>query len=78
MSSEWININDKLPIDPNSVYKFESIDILIVSGGQTEFCEYTCGPSPEPWHKFGNYHEAYITDWMFKPSPPNTTQKSVE
>jgi len=66
----WVSVGDSLPIDFESVSKFESMEIIIVSGGKSEFCEFTCGPRPKPWYKFDDFHEGFITHWMPLPSPP--------
>lgn len=68
--SEWVSVDDALPIDINKVCKFESMEVLIVSGGKTEYCEFTCGSLPSPWFKFDNYHSGFVTHWMPLPTPP--------
>ena len=68
----WIphNGGTDLPIDPLHVTKFESVEVLIVSGGEVEACEFSCGPHPEPWYAFGHYHAGFVTHWMPFPAAP--------
>ena len=74
---EWISVKDRLPIEYSTCTKHESVEVLIVSGGQTEYTEFTCGHLPEPWYKFGSFHKGFITHWMPLPEPP-ITQKQTE
>ena len=67
---EWIDVNDRLPIDCSQVDKYETAEVMIVSDGIVEFVEFSCGPLPKPWFKFDDYHLAFITHWMDKPEPP--------
>ena len=71
---EWIETSDRLPIDYENCTMHETLEVLIVSGGITEFCEFSCGPLPKPWFKFEDYHLAYISHWMGKPLPPTDTR----
>ena len=66
----WIKCEDELPIDYKNVKTHETIEVIIISGGKSEFCEFTCGPLPEPWYTFHDYHKAFVTHWMPKPTPP--------
>ena len=68
--NEWISVDDRLPIDYLNVKGHETMEILIVSGGVTEYCEISCGPWPKPWYKFDNFHKGFITHWMPLPKPP--------
>lgn len=70
---EWISVTDRLPIDYKKCKGHESAEVIIVSDGVVEFCEFSCGPWPEPWFKFEDFHLSYVTDWMNKPEPPNPT-----
>ena len=70
--SKWVphNAGTDLPIDHLKVTKFESVEVLIVSGGEVESCEFSCGPHPTPWYAFGHYHAGFVTHWMAFPPPP--------
>jgi len=67
---EWISVNDRLPFDYRQADKFESIEVLVVSGSVVMPCEFTCGNLPEPWYKFGALHKGFVTHWMPLPEPP--------
>ena len=67
---KWIDVNDKLPIDFKKVSNHETMEVLIVSDGVTNYCEFSCGPLPEPWYKFEDFHKGFITHWMPLPPPP--------
>jgi len=64
---QWISVDDRLPIDYMNVDKYETMKILIVSGGEVEFCEFSCGNLPEPWYKFEDFHKAFVTHWQHLP-----------
>lgn len=66
----WIKCEDELPIDFRKVSKYESLEVLIVSDGITNYCDFSCGPLPEPWYKFDDFHKGFITHWMELPPPP--------
>tara|TARA_R110000772_G_scaffold9603_1_gene31446 strand:+ start:79 stop:297 length:219 start_codon:yes stop_codon:yes gene_type:complete len=70
MIMEWISVEDRLPVDINSIKFYGLQEILIVTGCRTEYCEFTYGPVPEPWVKFDNFHKGFITHWMPLPEPP--------
>ena len=74
--SGWISVKDELPISLDDIEFYGGIEggggmeVLVVVGGKTETCDFSYGSLPEPWVKFGSFHNAYITHWMPLPEPP--------
>ena len=67
---EWISVEECLPCAVDTLTGYYTEEVLIVSGGNTEYCEFSSGPLPEPWYKFGEFHKGFITHWMPLPEPP--------
>jgi len=68
--SKWISVKDELPISLDDIKFYGGMEILVTVDGKAEFCDFSYGPLPEPWVKFGGFHNAYVTHWMHKPKPP--------
>ena len=68
--SEWISVEDRLPVPLSDIEFYGGMEILVVVDGKTETCDFSYGPLPKPWVKFGSFHNAYVTHWMPLPKPP--------
>lgn len=74
---KWISVEDSLPIDYENVKDSESVEVLIVSGGEVEHCDFVCGrySNNVAWYEFDNFHNSFVTHWMPLPEPPNELNK---
>lgn len=75
--SEWISVNDRLPITPVDGQSFESVEVLITDGKYVHVSEFKAGGITKVWSEFSIYGpiaRSQITHWMPLPSPPEDSQ----
>lgn len=72
--SEWISVNDRLPMEPDPTVTFESRAFIVTDGEQVGVCDFGRGTCIKPWACWGDYGDikpALITHWMPLPAPPS-------
>ncbi len=67
--SEWIDVNDKLPLNESDLplSGFDCIEILSFSSGFVYMDEYQIGGLPGFW---GSFQRNEVTHWQPLPEPP--------
>ena len=66
--SEWISVDDRLPISEHEMKSNYEIEYVIVcADGEVSSGEYRCGKTIDFWYEFDGDK---VTHWMPLPAPP--------
>lgn len=69
--SEWISVNDRLPIEKDDLTGYwNTVDVIACKGQHVFCCRFDAGNTCGFWHKFNDDGAEHITHWMPLPSPP--------
>lgn len=72
--SEWIPVENRLPMGAMEGVRFESFTYLVTDGctvGTNDFCRgHGCGEPWASWSKYGDISPERITHWMPLPGLP--------
>ena len=76
--SEWISVDDKLPLEKCDKEAFRTANCLVTDGQYVSVCEFQGGNGGAQggiccwvdWSYYGDIHPKSITHWMPLPEPP--------
>ena len=73
--TQWISVEERLPLEKDSGVVFDSVTVLVTDGSLVKTAEYARGGAhiDAPWSDWSMYCEipaSHITHWMPLPPPP--------
>jgi hypothetical protein len=71
--SEWISVNDRLPLVATDGQHFACVEVLVTDGEHVHATDFKAGGIPIAWVEFDGYGaiaRSQITHWMPMPNPP--------
>jgi hypothetical protein len=69
--SNWISVNDRLPLNPAEVNCYQTIEVIGTDGKEVFACEFKAGDSYGEWSTFEiDYTQVNVTHWMHMPKLP--------
>lgn len=71
--SEWVSVDNKLPLIAVDGQSFETVEVLVTDGSHVSATEFKAGGIPLAWSEFDGYgaiSRRQITHWMYFPIPP--------
>lgn len=68
MESEWISVEDRLPIEKtDSFVYYKTVEVIVFDGYTVFSCEFRAGNTIGFWSEFDDIN---VTHWMSLPDPP--------